>query len=631
MGFLDKLFVEVRNGSKVTYSESDLSKLDRTYENEVIDKKEKKVMSPFKKESQRSFQSQVRDYAFERILDRHLYTFSHLLVIPNPYGVAKQTALLLFNSSKETKVVYKVMGDSPENDFNGETEYTKRHRVPILGLYQNRNNKVDLKLIDTEGKVIKHRVLTIYVSAVQKNITDIVGEIKPALSHFPFILLNGINYNPFAIDRNGDIRYSLQCKTGRLGMIPLQNQRFLLMDKTANIVNEFGEIQPCRYQEMDYMGRVYHTFLLEYQIGRAIAQDGDFLFLVTSSDKEHILDKIVELDMNSGEIIKSCDLKELLGDKYRVNSDWANISHIEYKNGYMMITARKLHSVIRCRWDDIKIDWIFAPSSVWKDTELEKYVLKSDGEEIVCSCPEFVLSEDGTESNQIIIFEDNRKVGVQLDKKSYKTSYARIISIDENGKTYTSVNNIPLKKAICYGKIIRSEEGCYMLACQGSLKEKTDDISAMLTEFNAADGKECGHVNIKKSFSSAWIFKPDIKDYCHSMEVNDKVLFGNLKAPDKFNGEIPPVCSDKIEKSIFGRVVLCDDLMICTFKPGFVDRIYLIGENNAYVKDYSVLEELNRKEFFAIPLNDIAIDEYHVYVEYDGECYKLKNEIRVVK
>ena len=71
--------------------------------------------------------------------------------------------------------------------------------------------------------------------------------------------------------------------------------------------------------------------------------------------------------------------------------------------------------------------------------------------------------------------------------------------------------------------------------------------------------------------------------------------------------------------------------MICTFKPGFVDRIYLIGENNAYVKDYSVLEELNRKEFFAIPLNDIAIDEYHVYVEYDGECYKLKNEIRVVK
>ena len=38
MGFLDKYFIEVKNGSKVTYSESDLNKLDRMYENEVLAK-----------------------------------------------------------------------------------------------------------------------------------------------------------------------------------------------------------------------------------------------------------------------------------------------------------------------------------------------------------------------------------------------------------------------------------------------------------------------------------------------------------------------------------------------------------------------------------------------------------------
>ena len=631
MGFLDKLFVEVRNGSKVTYSESDLSKLDRTYETEVINKKEKNVMSPFKKEPQRSFQSQVRDYAFERILDRHLYTFSHLLVIPNPYGVAKQTALLLFNSSKETKVVYKVMGDSPEDGFNGETEYTKRHRVPILGLYQNRNNKVDLKLVDTEGKVIKHRVLTIYVSAVQKNITDLVVEKQTKLSHFPFILLNGISYNPFAIDGNGDIRYSLQCKTGRLGMIPLQNQRFLLMDKTANIVNEFGEIQPCRYQEMDYMGRVYRTFLLEYQIGRAIAQDGDFLFLVTSSDKEHILDRIIELDMNSGEIIKSCDVKDLLGDKYRVKKDWANISHIEYKDGYMLITARKLHSIIKCRWDDMKIEWIFAPSSVWKGTDTEKYVLKNEREEIVCSCPEFTSVSDDYDFGEVIIFEDNRKVGVALDRKLNDKSYVKIISIDEENKTYIPVNNISLAKTACYGKTIKSEDGVHMLACQGMLKEYEDNVSAMLTEFDLEKNKECGCVKIKKSFSNAWVFNPDIKDYCRSMEVNDRVLFGNLKSPDVFEGELPHVSFESVDRTIFGRVRICDDLMLCSFRPGYLDRIYFVGEKNMYVKDYSILKEVNRKELFAVPLSELNKDEYFIYIEYDGECYKLKNEIRIVK
>ena len=84
---MKKLFVEVKNGGKMTYSVSDLNKLDRMYETEVFERKEKRVMSPFKKEMQKSFQAQVRDYAFEKILDRHLYTFKYLLVIPNPYGL----------------------------------------------------------------------------------------------------------------------------------------------------------------------------------------------------------------------------------------------------------------------------------------------------------------------------------------------------------------------------------------------------------------------------------------------------------------------------------------------------------------------------------------------------------------
>lgn len=41
MGFLDNYFIEVKNGSKVTYSESDLNKLDRMYEGEVLARKNK--------------------------------------------------------------------------------------------------------------------------------------------------------------------------------------------------------------------------------------------------------------------------------------------------------------------------------------------------------------------------------------------------------------------------------------------------------------------------------------------------------------------------------------------------------------------------------------------------------------
>ena len=104
MGFFDKHFIEVRNGAKVTYSQSDLNKLDRMYETEVFEKKKKHIRTPFMKEMQSSFKSQVRDYAFERILDRHLYTFSYILVIPNPYALAKFVTVLRETDRKMTFV-----------------------------------------------------------------------------------------------------------------------------------------------------------------------------------------------------------------------------------------------------------------------------------------------------------------------------------------------------------------------------------------------------------------------------------------------------------------------------------------------------------------------------------------------
>ena len=85
MNLREKLFVEVRKGTKVTLSESDLNKMDRMYERELAQYDNRKVMTPYRKEPKRAFLAQLRDYAFERILDRHLYTFSHVLVIPNPY------------------------------------------------------------------------------------------------------------------------------------------------------------------------------------------------------------------------------------------------------------------------------------------------------------------------------------------------------------------------------------------------------------------------------------------------------------------------------------------------------------------------------------------------------------------
>lgn len=636
MEFLDKYFVEIKNGSKVTYSESDLNKLDRTYETEVLTKTNKKFRSPMRKEMQKSFHSQVRDYAFERILDRHLYTFKYLLVIPNPYGVAKQTALLLFNSSKVCRVHYCVMGDSPEYNFEGDSVPSTRHRVAIMGLYQGRNNKVDLQLIDEENNIIKHRVINIYVSEIAGKASKIVHSTDKQMSHFPFILLNGTFFNPVVIDGDGNLRYSLQLKTGKLGMIPLQNGRFLLADKTAGRMNEYGGIQPCRYHEMDYMGRVYKTFLLEYSIGRAIAQDGDSLFLVTSSDKDHISDCIIELDMNSGNIIQKCDIVSILGDKYRTVKNWADITRLEYHDGIMFVTVKRLHSVLKLDWKERELKWVMSPPSVWKGTPVKQYLLKNIGiRGAICSRPEYVSVPDAFNGEYDIVLFDTRSAGrVKTGYKTFNDSIVKVVHINEDEKTYELKERVKLVKSPRYGSAIYSSDKKYLLAIEGILKKgkrKKVGYSSCIAEVDITSGETVKSTEFTKAFISAWEFKPHIEDYCEPLGKNDNVVFGSLKPPEEYTGQIPETADEKVDRDYFGRIRLCDSLFLFMMMPGMVDRIFFVGKKNKYVQDYSGIKPVGRKKFFAITLKGLKADEYFVYVESEGMTYKLKNEIRVTK
>ena len=64
--------IDIKNATKTTYSDEDLRKLDLNYRNEFQIDREKRIYTPFRKEMPRAWQSQVRDMAFEKILDDRL-------------------------------------------------------------------------------------------------------------------------------------------------------------------------------------------------------------------------------------------------------------------------------------------------------------------------------------------------------------------------------------------------------------------------------------------------------------------------------------------------------------------------------------------------------------------------------
>lgn len=627
--------IDIKNATKTTYSEDDLAKLDLNYQREYVIQKDCRIYTPFRKEIPRAWLTQIRDMAFEKILDDHLFTFKHLLVIPNPYGASVQTALLLFNTSRECRVRYRILGKTEETDFVGETEISTRHRVPIVGLYKGYTNKLKLELLDESGEVFKRRDLTIYARDIALKLQNIVTKVEhKEPSEFPFVLVNGVRFNPIALDQNGEVRYSLQIKTNRMGMLPLQDGHFLFADTSANQMGQNGLSASCQYHEIDYMGRIYQTYLLDYPISNVVAQKEDSLFLITSSDAHHVRDCIIELDRNSAKIRKRCVLADVLGTKYQDRKNWVMVTGMEVCGNKLLISSKRFHSILELDWETLSVQWILAPKSIWQDTPMEKYLLTGkDGQDVDGYMPEhFVFSVNGDEKIQLGVYCIQNKGTVPAQgAKASPDSRLVTYCIDEKEKTFEEKKKLDVVKSKRFGSSIFNLPKNRILSLSGCLKMQSENLRSCIEELEGENGEVINRLRLCKIFHQAWLFEPDIKSYSRPLEKKLDVIHGYLAPPPVYEGEMPNLCEDKLRKKIFGNIRVCGNLFLFAFYPGTIGKVYLIGENHSYMQDYSQLKLKRRRQSFAIALDQLQYDEYQIYVEYDGAVYQLKNEIRIEK
>ena len=94
-------------------------------------------------------QTYKKELAIKHILDNDIYSFKNALLILNPYKISLLTAVLLFNTEMQCMVRYVIKGIRGSKDYTVCDEtYTTRHRVPIIGLYENAYNLVQVYLLD---------------------------------------------------------------------------------------------------------------------------------------------------------------------------------------------------------------------------------------------------------------------------------------------------------------------------------------------------------------------------------------------------------------------------------------------------------------------------------------------------
>ena len=168
-----------------------------------------------------------------------------------------------------------------------------------------------------------------------------------------------------------------------------------------------------------------------------------------------------------------------------------------------------------------------------------------------------------------------------------------------------------------------------LLSLSGALNKQSENLRSCIEELDGETGDVINRLRLCKTFHQAWFFQPDIASYSQPVSKKLDVIYGHLSAPSEYTGQIPTPCAEKLRKKIFGNIRVCRDLFLFAFYPGTVERVYLVGEKHCYMQDYSKLKRKRRRESFALALDQLQQEEYQVYVDYDGNTYQLKNEIRI--
>ena len=372
------------------------------------------------------------------------YTFDSPNVILNPYGNSPLTALVIFETDDEEEISVTIKGKDELSTYTHTFDEGKIHYIPIYGLYAGRENEVVISNGDEENTLkIKTDelpddfVLPTKVTKDESKLTNDLYFFSPSSKGYMC-----------AYDVNGDVRWYLD-ESAIWEVNRLKNGHLLL--STERLVNT--PYYSTGLYEMDMIGKVYKEYSLPggYHHDYFEMEDGNILVASDDFDNEDgtVEDYVVELDRETGNIVKTFDLKDVLNmedgkSENWTNYDWFHNNSVWYdkKTNSITLSGRHQDIVINIDYDSGKLNWILGDSTNFSE-EYQKYFFKLTDGEWQWSQHAAMILPDG---NVFLFDNGNNKSKNKDEYVSASESYSRgvIYEID--------TENMTVKEVWQYGK-----------------------------------------------------------------------------------------------------------------------------------------------------------------------------------
>ena len=309
------------------------------------------------------------------------YTLENPLVKLNPYLINPLAAVVMFKTEEEVAVTVRVLGKTPEATMKHTFPKAKEHVLPILGLYGDYNNTVEIELYrgamntiniqtepftDSVAKLVKMDTTPAYLR-------DELIIVSPALTD----LATGFDFA-------GDVRWHLNIPT----VFDIKRA------KNGNLLIGSHRLLKIPYYmsglyEMTMAGKVIREYKIPggYHHDQFEMEDGNLLVLTEDLTSETVEDMCVLIDRETGEILKTWDYKDFLDPTKVAHSgswteeDWFHNNAVWYDKNTDSLTfsARHIDAMCNIDYETGKLNWIIGDPEMWPE-EYQKYFFKPVGD-----------------------------------------------------------------------------------------------------------------------------------------------------------------------------------------------------------------------------------------------------------
>ena len=404
------------------------------------------------------------------------WTATTPLAVLNPFGTASNELYLYFQTDVATKVSYTIHvedEDIPDYtayaaDASGQ-EYSRTHEFQIIGLVPGETNQVTMTISGSWGNARQIVSFTVEMPetrsgyATKLEVTDGSSDAAQAGGLFAMMRVNGYLGYGFFYDNDGILRYEMVLEGYGLDRMLFDGNEIITCVSSSKLARINGLGQVTRVYDLE-------GYELHHDIG--FGADGEVLALAEEVDGETVEDRVLSIDLESGEVSEILDFTQVMQGYFDMTRpvtptddffwqagewDWIHLNSLQYmpEDDSLIVSSRETSTIIKVTGihSAPAVDWLAGDSRFWADTPYADLCLTQVGDFVPQygqHCVE-LLAQEGDGVYTLVIYNNNYwslntrddfemevadTVGTDLYGDGSETSQVYIYRIDENARTF---------------------------------------------------------------------------------------------------------------------------------------------------------------------------------------------------